>query len=260
MVPAILGAARFSRWGFLICMDLMVGLSAWEFFRLAQRKGANPNIYLGIFLTLGASWSFFIGGTTYATWTALVSVLLLLGVELARSGAGSFLINIGAVLFGVFYTGWLGSVPLLLQRHPEARSFADSADLVVVAFASIWIMDTMAYFVGRRFGRRRLLPKISPGKTVEGAWAGAFGAVVSMFVGSWILDFLSYGEALVMGLIVASTGQIGDLVESKMKRDAGVKDTSSIIPGHGGVLDRFDSMFFAFPLIYLYADLFGVFQ
>ena len=117
----------------------------------------------------------------------------------------------------------------------------------------VWCCDTAAYGVGKAFGRRRLMPEVSPRKTAEGAWAGLAAAIGAAFLArATFATFLTPWDAAILGVLVGVFGQLGDLVESLLKRDSEAKDTSQLIPGHGGVLDRFDSLFFAAPVAYYY--------
>jgi len=126
---------------------------------------------------------------------------------------------------------------------------------VVAIFATIWICDTAAYFGGKTFGKHKLFVKVSPNKTWEGAVFGFIFSVLTMLAAKiLVIDYLSYQHAIVIGALVGIFGQIGDLIESRFKRDSGVKDSSSIIPGHGGVYDRFDSLIYVSPIVYLYID------
>ena len=126
---------------------------------------------------------------------------------------------------------------------------------VVSLLASIWVCDTAAYFGGLTFGRHRLFERVSPKKTWEGAGFGFVGALLTMLAArSLVLDYLRIQDALIIGVIIGVFGQLGDLVESRFKRDAGAKDSSALIPGHGGVYDRFDSLVFVAPIVYLYID------
>jgi phosphatidate cytidylyltransferase len=121
--------------------------------------------------------------------------------------------------------------------------------------AVIWICDTAAYHTGMAVGRRKLFPRVSPNKTWEGAVAGFAAAIASAVAAKYlVLGYLRVSDAVVIGLIVGTLGQAGDLFESLLKRDAGVKDSSNILPGHGGVLDRFDSLLFVAPAAYVYLD------
>ena len=130
---------------------------------------------------------------------------------------------------------------------------AGSAGLIMTTFLTVWICDTCAYLLGMAFGRHNLMPSVSPKKTWEGAIGGFLGAVLSFWAASyWLLPGFGVYNALLLGAIIGVIGQIGDLAESKIKRDAAVKDSSNIIPGHGGLLDRFDSILFVIPAVLIY--------
>jgi phosphatidate cytidylyltransferase len=119
----------------------------------------------------------------------------------------------------------------------------------------IWVCDSAAYYIGSAFGKHKLFPRVSPNKSWEGAIAGFIFAVVTAVAAKYLLlDYLRTDQAVILGIIVGIFGQLGDLFESLLKRDAGVKDSSNLIPGHGGVLDRFDSLLVVSPLVYLYLD------
>ena len=204
------------------------------------------------------------------------SIPLLLAVELFRN-KGSALTNLGLTLLGPMYVSlFLGTLvglrELFTPEHfPLFRHFTSAgagareevlrtldwwgAMTVLSVFVTIWACDSAAYFAGRALGRRKLLERVSPGKTIEGAVAGfAAAAGVFLLARATVVPYLSLADALVCGGIVGIFGQLGDLAESLLKRDAGIKDSSTLIPGHGGVLDRFDSLMFVSPLIYLYID------
>jgi phosphatidate cytidylyltransferase len=129
--------------------------------------------------------------------------------------------------------------------------------LIIAIFASIWVCDSAAYFIGSAVGKHKLFPRVSPNKSWEGAIAGFIFAVITLIAAhTLLLDEISMVDAVIIGIIVGVFGQFGDLIESLVKRDAGVKDSSSIIPGHGGIFDRFDSILFSAPCIFLYIHLF----
>lgn len=126
---------------------------------------------------------------------------------------------------------------------------------VISIFAVIWICDTAAQLTGMVAGRHKLFPRVSPNKTWEGAAAGFAAAILSAVAAKYlVLEYLRAGDAIVIGVIVGTLGQAGDLFESLLKRDAGVKDSSNLLPGHGGILDRFDSLLFVAPAVYIYID------
>jgi phosphatidate cytidylyltransferase len=147
----------------------------------------------------------------------------------------------------VVYVGWLAAHFVLLRESPDGR------DWVLLTLLTVWIGDTGAYFVGRPLGRHKLAPHVSPGKT----WEGAAGGQVSGFLavlGLTALFNLDIGveHVIVLGLLVPAAALVGDLAESAIKRGLGVKDSSGLVPGHGGVLDRLDSLLFAAPAVYWY--------
>lgn len=206
----------------------------------------------------------------------LLFVPFILLVELFRS-KGPALSNIAATVTGVcyvslsfgslvglrelfvpndfpFYT-YFSLVGAAIPEELVAQVYRWGAFTVISVFASIWTCDSVAYFIGRKFGKHKLFERVSPNKTWEGAIGGFIGAVTAFLIaGTIALPYLSLGHALICGCIIGVFGQLGDLVESLLKRDADVKDSSSLIPGHGGVLDRFDSLLFVAPLIFFYLD------
>ncbi len=243
-----------SIWGgilFLIFIDVIIALGIWEFFRLQMKKGHLPNRTLGTVLALSISWACFM--ECYLVLVLTASVLLPLGAELWRKDNAQILTNAGATMMGIFYVGYLGSFSILLREVDNgALDYSAAGYLVLLVFVGIWTSDTLAYLAGVALGRHKLFPEVSPQKTVEGSVAGLLGSLLIGWIGSQKLGFLSLAQGLTIGIIIGIVGQVGDLVESLMKRDAQVKDSSTLIPGHGGILDRFDSYFFVFPSVYLY--------
>jgi phosphatidate cytidylyltransferase len=152
------------------------------------------------------------------------------------------------LMAGILYVGWLLSY-LVTLRLEAGR------DWLFLALFATFGSDTAAYFLGKAFGRHKMAPRISPGKTWEGAVGGLFGAVIiSLFftLPTPLQLPLSYGEAILLGVFISVFGQIGDLAESLLKRNSGVKESGNLMPGHGGLLDRMDSIVFAGVVVYLY--------
>jgi len=206
----------------------------------------------------------------------ILCFICLLTIELFRN-KGSVFVNAGYTILGVVYIGiflstFIGIRELFGDEFPlrlvpdsfiAGNSMADDSAralaydwggaTVIAILASIWMCDTAAYFGGLATGKHKLFVRVSPNKTWEGSVWGFFGALGTMIVAQrFYLPYLTLSQALIIGGIVGIFGQIGDLVESFFKRDAGVKDSSEIIPGHGGVFDRFDSLIFVSPILYLY--------
>jgi phosphatidate cytidylyltransferase len=214
--------------------------------------------------------------TQYFLILFLLFVPFTLLVELFRN-KGSALLNVSVTVFGAAYVSlFFGTLiglrelyipedfPVYLHFPVHGVSVPDDVKATIdhwggltvfAVFVSIWVCDSAAYFAGRAFGKHKLFERVSPKKTWEGAIAGFVLAVLAFVAARQIaLPYLTMTNAIVCGTIVGIFGQLGDLVESLLKRDAGVKDSSSLIPGHGGVLDRFDSLMFVSPLLFFYLD------
>lgn len=179
------------------------------------------------------------------TSAIVLSLVLLVFSPQKREGA---FIRWAWLMAGMLYVGWLLSY-LVALRLDAVR------DWLFLALFATFGSDTAAYFTGKAFGRHRLAPRISPGKTWEGAIVGVFGGVIIslLFTLPTPLQLpLSYGQALLLGALISVFGQIGDLAESLLKRNSGVKESGSLMPGHGGLLDRMDSVVFAGIVVYVY--------
>jgi phosphatidate cytidylyltransferase len=180
-----------------------------------------------------------------------VFTLAVAAAALSRAEAMSTTVTAAAAtLFAAAYVGALGGTIAALRILPPAE---DGAWRVTLLLAIVMASDTFAYFAGSAFGRHKLAPKISPGKTVEGLAGGILGGVLAALVVRQVgLPALPAPAAVALGLVVAAFGVTGDLVESLMKRWAGVKDSGRLFPGHGGMLDRLDSLLFGAPVLYYY--------
>jgi phosphatidate cytidylyltransferase len=156
------------------------------------------------------------------------------------------------MFFGFFYVGLMNFMILIRElEHIKYDDYRLGGIWLWFLLVVIWVTDTAAYFVGRAFGRHKLSPIISPKKTIEGFLGGLVFGTSAAFVFSLLaLQDIAKWQILVAGFMISLFGQLGDLVESLLKRRVGIKDSSGIIPGHGGVLDRFDSTLFALPTLY----------
>jgi phosphatidate cytidylyltransferase len=252
-IPALVLLSYFGGVFFLCFVMIIAGLSFYEISIMAKAKGAIVNINAGliavIFLIIN-QYRFFLNSSLFLI--AFFVVLLIL--ELFRNN-GSAIINLGSTLLCVFYTGIFGSTLIGIREFYQNLNglYNNGGYLIISIFATIWICDSAAFFGGTALGKHKLFPRVSPKKSWEGAIFGFVFAVLAMVLAkNIVLDFLSLKDAIVIGLIVGIFGQIGDLAESLLKRDAGIKDSSNLIPGHGGIFDRFDSLLFSAPIIYLY--------
>jgi phosphatidate cytidylyltransferase len=207
------------------------------------------------------------------TVVILKFLLLTMLIELFRT-KGSPMINIATTILGVLIISLcFGTLIFLRELFPYgfpvhkffAVGLADDQQIaqihqwggytLIAIFASIWICDTAAYFGGLAFGKHRLFERVSPKKTWEGALFGFVFSVLTMVAAKMlVLGYLTYFHAIILGTLIGIFGQVGDLIESRFKRDAGVKDSSALIPGHGGMYDRFDSLVYISPIVYLYID------
>jgi phosphatidate cytidylyltransferase len=252
--PLILLAAWYGRLAFLALVELMILLGVLEFYQLTAKKGVQPNRFLGMAASLILGLQIYWRGPDELWLTVMLFVVTLLSVELFRN-KGSALLNTGATLLGFAYVAGLWSFLLLIREfYPRtSANYGNAGMWLVMLIATVWVCDTAAYHVGTALGRRKLFERVSPKKTVEGAIGGLiFGVLMAVACHYWFVRDLRLVDAIAIGFLVGTMGQMSDLAESLFKRDAGVKDSSNLIPGHGGVLDRFDSEMLVAPLVYLY--------
>lgn len=267
--PAALGAIWLGGWTLGVVVALLAGVGAWEYYRLARLRGDRAFRLLGCAgaggLALAATARPSAEGLALAT-TAVAGGILAGGFILSlrlRWPGGSPSGAVAATLAGALYVGLpLAFLPLL--RALPADLPAGTADGVWIPMAFVlfpllvtWASDSAAYFVGNAVGRHRLAPSVSPGKSLEGSAGGILGgmAAAALMAHWWLADLplhaVPVSTAVWMGAVLSAGGQLGDLVESLLKREAGVKDSGRIFPGHGGVLDRVDALLWAFPLTWL---------
>jgi phosphatidate cytidylyltransferase len=172
---------------------------------------------------------------------------ILLNHVLAGRELKSGLLDTAVIAFGIFYVAWLLGHLILIRRLGEGPF------LIFLVFLVTWANDTAAYYVGSFWGHHQMTPRISPRKTWEGAAGGLLGSVAAAFAcRAWFLDSLGAADAAAIGVLVGVAAPLGDLSESVLKRSAGVKDSGALIPGHGGILDRVDSLIFSTPVLYYY--------
>ena len=240
---------------FSVFIGIILILGALEIATLSKSKNGQPVILvLLLFLALlqinripGVYWE--IPAHILMIGIALTTMIL----EIFRKKETP-LLNISIVVFAFV---WLG---LMLGSLSELRNLPEIGFKITLAiFLSVWICDTGAFFFGKKFGKKKILPDVSPNKTWVGTIAGLNCSLVFLlilFQMGYFLDMLSLLDVIAIGFITGLFGQFGDWAESLLKREAGIKDTSNILAGHGGILDRFDSLIFAAPLTLIYCKYF----
>src|SRR5690242_1971278 len=234
---------------------------AWEFYRIAAAGGLEALDPLGIPLAGGVPLVLYAAAAGLYRPTLVLPaavVLVVLAVVIwARGPQRRPLGAASATVMGIVYTGGMLSFGYALREHPYAIGRPAGSALVALPLVLTWASDIGAFFVGRAIGGRRLIPTVSPGKTVSGALGGlAVTMIISWVYVRYVLApvaslTMTVPATLLFGLLVSAAAQIGDLVESLLKREAAVKDSSRLIPGHGGLLDRLDSLLFVLPVAYL---------
>jgi len=234
-------------WLFSLLIAAVALLGGIEFCRLATHGGWQPSVVLGVAFTL-----FFIADAYFAEPRATeilipTAVALPLLWLLLRSRGEKTLANWLWTVGGIFYIGWM------LGHFIPLRELEQGRDWVILALFTTFAADSGAYLIGRAWGRHSVVPKISPGKTWEGTFAGLIAGIAAAVALSAILGLpISYWQVSLLGFLIAAVAFVGDLVESMLKRKAGVKDAGRLIPGHGGILDRLDSVVFTVVLVYYY--------
>jgi phosphatidate cytidylyltransferase len=239
---------------FVLLVNLLAVVGTFEYLRFVRAKQLRPLALLSYTAALGVPWVFY-AGTPAQALTALCGLVLAFATAgvLRGSSATALASTAASVLGAVYVSVMFGHLVLLRQIGPAIGGTpADGFRVVVFVFVLLWVSDTGAYLVGSLWGKHKLAPRVSPGKSVEGS-VGALvltSAAGAVCAGTLLHGMLGPVSGAALGGLACVAGQVGDLFESMLKRDAGLKDASDAIPGHGGVLDRFDGVLFAAPLLY----------
>ncbi len=259
LVPVLLVVLAIGGWVVAAAIALVTVLASGEVFRLLKGAGYAPFAALGTALALVVVLDSAFPQVLEGSGLLLVAVGIVLVAVASftkldpRDGLGTWM----ATIFGALYASLLSFVIRLGQAAPDLSPHDPLAGLgaergwILLLIVAVWSYDTGAYLVGRSFGRTRFLTHISPSKTVEGLIGGVIATMVVTALMLWALG-QSPVHALTLGPLVALAAQAGDLAESVLKRAAGAKDSGTLIPGHGGILDRADSFIFAAPIVTLY--------
>ena len=274
-IPVVLGLVFLGGWYLAVPLSAFAALGALELYRLGARAGITPHSLLGASgaagLVLLAAWQPTFGG--FAPWAvALLGALTASALvsSILRGPDKEPLSTTAVTLFGAVYIGLslavvplLHSLPVLRGWTPDAGDRWSGALVIALPLAATWVGDSCAYFAGTAWGKSKLAPAISPRKSWVGLWADLVGAAAAAAVWFVIvqprLPGLSIGLAVTVGVgvLLGLGAVVGDLGESLLKREAGVKDSGTFFPGHGGVLDRLDSLILTLPLAYVALALLG---
>ena len=252
LIPVIVCLVWWGGYPYSAAIILVAGLMLIEFWGLCQSIGGKSGriFTLACGVLFGLSAVDLLGFKIPVELVLTLTVLLPFSYQIFRDRIDVAFLSVASTLLGAVYIGWAFGYHLILLR--------DISDvgrgLIFFLLVTVWLGDTAAYLFGRWFGTRKLRPTISPGKTIEGTIAGLlFGLLGGLGVWSLFLkDMLSLPHALILGVLLGVVGQLSDLSESIIKRSADVKDSGDLIPGHGGLLDRCDSLIFSTPVLYYY--------
>ena len=266
-----LGMILLGGWYFTLGFGILIYLGQVEYFQLVRAKGMAPasktTLFVSQILLIISTLSVVLADAVLPVAGTFICFYLLFQPKFAT------IADISASILGLFYGGYLPSYWVRLrsleslsasnlplggywpEQWTQLSAFPQGLTLTLLAFGCIWAADIGAYIMGQLFGRTRL-SDISPKKTVEGAIFGVIGSIGVALGGAWLLEWPFWPlTGATLGLLIGVASLLGDLTESMMKRDAGVKDSGQLIPGHGGILDRADSYVFTAPLVYYFVTL-----
>jgi len=258
--PLTIALIYFGGWILATALGVIAALGAWELCRMTRSAGNEPLDTVAI--VIAACVPLMVHATYLGvfrvtiTFAVLIFLAITAGVIWARGTAGKPLVSLALTVIAIIYPA-LVTYMYPIRYHDYVVDPRAGTALLMLPIALTWATDTGAYFFGRTFGRHKLIPSVSPAKTVEGAVGGVIVAVLFAWLYvSFVLKPLAQLSMLPLGLtvfaiLISIVAQTGDLAESLFKRDAGVKDSSKLLPGHGGILDRFDSLLFVLPVAYV---------
>lgn len=269
--PLIIWIGYQAGYWLLGLVAVLVTLGLIEFLWAERFRPSEPLFWFTLLAAETVLGAVFVGDHVLqvenpAVWYAMVAGMVTTGFFLVsgmllatgRDGVRELFWKHVRLLWGVVYIGLLYPVVYLLgalRTAPEHYDFS-GGDCLLFLFGVLWLGDTAAMGFGKWFGKHKLAPEVSPNKSVEGFLAGLLGGLaIGVLMSFWLFKSLGWTHVLVLAVGCSLFGQLGDLVESMWKRSLGIKDSSAIIPGHGGVLDRFDSLLFAAPFMYWYLNL-----
>ena len=238
-------------WAFSLLASVMVGFALLEFFNIVERKKILVYKYIGVIIGMCVPIMIYFqkgieGYFTLEPFFIVIACLFMFVLQFIRRDNSQAVANIAVTLFGLLYIAWFFSFIIKLKFLPHGTMLV--AFLIIVTKMG----DVGAYLVGSYAGKRSLIPRISPNKTVEGTIRGLAFSILSAIASKCYLPEFPYGHLITLGILLGILAQVGDLAESLLKRDCGVKDSGSSLSGFGGVLDLIDSLLFTTPIFYFY--------
>ena len=249
MGTIVMSCIIYGKLAILVMVLTIIFLATKEYVKILEHKGFYPSFKVMLFAELLLAW------VAYVQRFDLVAVVLSFCaicsfMWVLFCGRQPYIANVATTLLGMVYCGWF-PLHLIFLRNLHCERFDSGLGFVVLMFTAILLTDIGCYYIGTKFGKHKLAPVISPNKTIEGSLGGVFFAVIgAVIVGQFFA--LEWYLAVLAGLLCTAFAQIGDLSESLIKRDAGVKDSGHSLPGHGGFLDRTDSLIFTIPMMYYF--------
>jgi phosphatidate cytidylyltransferase len=271
LIPLILLLILKGEFSLFLAVEFIIAVGMFEFYRMVESKGIKiyrkMGIIAGVLIPLTyyiAQHSIYYRNEKFSYMIFTIVVIIFITRQVISGKISEALTSIAYTFFGVIYVSFLLSHIIFMKdiqnavylAPGELTSLFNGRYWILTTFLMVWASDSAAYFVGMAIGKHKLAPKISPKKSIEGAVAGLIAPIGVMFLVRYVLFFqdsnISVFHIIMIGLIGGIFGQIGDLGESLFKREFEIKDSGKILFGHGGILDRFDSMIFVLPLVYYY--------
>lgn len=285
-VPIIVALSWIGGLWFMLLIVGVVGAASYEFYTFMEAKNYAPAKRVGTIASIALVVLAQGSNEYFITLLLTATILVVMMYRIARGSVATAISGTSVTFFGIIYVGWLNAHFVLLRNIgyevtakymvPWGQAAPDEFIEIgffylILALVCTFLADTGGYFMGRKFGRRKLAPTISPKKTWEGLGGSFLGAIGGGLVAKVIFQFIiyhgesyagdfGYGHVVILAILITAFGLIGDLAESQIKRDAQVKDSSGLLPGHGGLLDRLDSLCFSIPITYYYVKIYYYFR
>ncbi len=246
LIPIVLGLAYLGGPYFAALVAVTGLLATWEFYQIVRQAGYRPFPVVGLVLAASLFLDAYAPQLELWRWALAAAVMVLMVWQILQADAQGFLTGWALTLAGAFYIGGLFGHLILLRNLPQGLGW------LLLTFAGTWSCDSGAYFAGVNLGKHGFFTRISPHKTWEGAIGGFAAGIVATVVAGHLLG-LALWQGLALGVVLVLGVTFGDLAESLIKRQVDVKDSGAVIPGHGGMLDRIDSLIFAGVIVYYFA-------